>query len=91
MSTAKQIGLDFVEASNEGFMEIMRRQARLIAIERGSVTTDDLRDFADQQGITPTHGNAWGAVFRKGWKPIGFEPSRRPGNHARVIRRWVLS
>lgn len=89
MSAAKQIGLDFVEASNKGFMEIMRRQAEMIAMHCGSVTSDDLREYAAKQGIEPTHRNAWGAIFRHGWRPIGFEPSRRPEGRARVIRRWV--
>lgn len=91
MSTAKQLGLNLVESHNEGFMEIMRRQARLIAMEHGSVTSDDLQEFAARQGIEPTHPNAWGAIFRQGWRSIGFEPSRRPQGRARVIRRWVLA
>lgn len=85
----KQLGLDLVESNNMAFVEAMRLRAFEIALEKGSVTTDDLHEWAESEGLEPGHPNAWGGIFRRGWQAVGFEQSRRAAAHARIIRRWV--
>ena len=85
----KQLGLDLVEEHNKTFVELMREHAIALSRRHGRVTSDDLRAAAARSGIEPDHKNAWGAIFRgKNWKPLGFENSKIPSNHARVIRVW---
>lgn len=87
----KQLGLDLVEANAQTFVETMRSYAREFARKNVTVTSDDLRDYADEIGFHPHHKNAWGAVFRgDDWMQIGYTKSRRRSNHARVIGVWAL-
>lgn len=88
----KQIGLNLVSAHNEDFLAVMRAHARVIAMEQGEVTTDDLQAYAARIGLEPQHPNAWGAIFRQGegFKKIGYRKSRRPKAHARMISVWGI-
>lgn len=89
--TAKQLGLDLVESHGQTFVQTMRGFARMHCRNHGSVTSDDVREKAEQLGLEPHHQNAWGAIFRgSDWVELNFEPSTRPGNHGRTIRRWTL-
>jgi len=73
------------------FLRLMRAHARLIARERGTVTSDDLRLYADREGIVAPHRNCWGAVFQgKEWTSNERVRSRYPGHHARNICVWRL-
>ena len=85
-----EIGLDLVSSHNPDFLTLMRRQARRICLEQGMVTCDELREYASAQGIEPKHPNAWGAVFRTGFRKVGYQPSRTPSAHARIIAQWAL-
>ena len=83
-------GLDSVETNSMTFQERMRREAIRICRRKGWVDSDDLREFAEAEGIEPHHPNAWGAVFRgANWVTVGITNSRVPTNHARLIRRWA--
>ena len=83
-------GLDSVEGNSMTFQDRMRAEAIRISNARGWVTSDDLREYADREGIEPHHPNAWGAVFRgKCWVTVGIANSTVPTNHARLIRRWA--
>jgi hypothetical protein len=86
--TQKQMGLDLVEEHNPDFIQLMRNQAFLVARIHGQVCCDDLRAYAKMHNIKPKHPNAWGAVFRTGFRRIGYTPSAWPSCHARVIGVW---
>ena len=67
----------------------VRREALRVAAKNGTVTSDDLRRWADANSDYPHHPNAWGAVFRsKGWATDGLARSNHPTNHARRIFIW---
>ena len=83
-------GLDSVEGNSMTFQEQMRAEAIRICRLKGWVDSDDLREYAEAEGIEPHHKNAWGAVFRgNDWVTVGITNSRVPTNHARLIRRWA--
>lgn len=85
----KDDGLASVSENNTEFLAIMRAEARRISDVRGWVTSDDLRVYASQLDLEPTHQNAWGAIFRgPQWKVVGHRKSAVPGNHAREIKIW---
>lgn len=84
-------GLDRVESSSGDFVPLMRQVAAKIARERGEVCSDDLRRYASEHDITPGHPNAWGTIFRKGFRCIGRRRSCLVSNHAREIRVWALA
>lgn len=86
----KQIGLDLVEDHNPDFMDLARREARRICYQNGTVSSDDLRQWASERGIEPKHPNAWGAVFRVGFKKVGYKQAAWPSCHARNIAVWAL-
>ena len=86
----KQAGQKQVSANNEMFLADMRGAAVRIATEKGSVTCDDLRELAVKMGISPSHPNAWGTIFRGIWRVEGLVRSRIPSNHSRLIRVWKL-
>jgi hypothetical protein len=56
-------GVDCVTHHCQGFVATVRQRAIEIARERGQVTADDLRAWANDNGLVPHHPNAWGAVF----------------------------
>lgn len=67
------------------WVERARRVARDIAAQRGRVTSDDLHEVCPlPEGA---HHNLMGAVWRGiGLPVLGYETSRRPEAHSRVIR-----
>ncbi len=91
----KQQGLQRVEDHNSLWLHKLRRQATRIALRRGCVSTDDLRTYAEKlrllHNLTPSHPNAWGAVFKeKRFYCVGLALSRHPSNHGRRIALWGL-
>ena len=73
----KDEGQRLVESHNDDFVLRMRQEARKICFVHGSVTSDDLREYAQQRGLVPKHRNAYGAIFLgKEWESIGYERSR---------------
>ena len=86
----KEDGLDNISSNNKSFLALMRAEAVRIASQRGWVTSDDLRVYASELNIEPTHCNAYGAIF-KGvrWKVIGRRKSAVPSSHAREVKIWA--
>lgn len=85
-------GIALVAENNRGFVEVMREHAIRVSLQKGSVTSDDLRQIAINSGLEPHHPNAWGAIFRaKGWEAVGFVKSRLPSNHGRRVCQWRWS
>lgn len=85
----KDDGQEAVASHNVDFLRIMRSKAMQMAITHGRVTSDDLREYAAEICLAPDHPNAWGAVFRcVDLRKIGYEPSRTPSAHSRVITIW---
>lgn len=87
----RDAGLKLVAEHNPHFVHLMREQALLIAERNGTVTSDDLREYANLHGIMPKHPNAWGSIFRgKHWRCVGRTKSRLTSNHRREIKVWGL-
>ena len=84
----KQYGIELVRSHNPDFVELCRGYAREHATAYGSVTSDDVRLWANLNDIYPNHPNAWGAVFKTGFERVGFTKSKIPSNHARIISIW---
>lgn len=85
----KETGRDRVEARDPDLAEVLRAEARRISDERGWVTIDDVRAYAEQLGLRPPHKNFWGCIFRgPEWERIGEAPSERPTNHGHRNPRW---
>ncbi|MBT8460328.1 MAG: hypothetical protein KJN60_11715 [Boseongicola sp.] len=82
-------GIARVAAHNEEWLDWIRRVAMDASRLHGSVTSDDLRAWAEFKGRRPDHPNAWGAVFReKGWTRLGYQQSERPEARCRPIGVW---
>lgn len=85
----KEEGITSVSENNTEFLALMRAEAIRISQSRGWVSSDDLRVYASQHNIEPTHQNAWGAVFLGAcWKVIGRRKSAVPESHNREIKIW---
>jgi hypothetical protein len=79
------------EQANAAFYAITRAQAKALALHFGSVTMDQIRDWAEANDVQPvTSPAAWGNVIRPGdgWVVIDWVPSTRLSNKGRFIRRW---
>lgn len=88
----KQLGMDLVQEHNPDFVNIVRDYALAYAADHGTVSADELRVWARDEGIVPRHPNAWGCVFRgKSFKKVGYRPSVYPPSHGRVIAIWAIS
>lgn len=86
----KSLGIHQVTDHNRTWVNSMREIARQICAKNGSVTTDDLRVYADNHDFHPRHPNAWGAIFHgNSWKCVGTTNSKYVTNHSRTIRVWV--
>ncbi len=60
------------------------------------VSTDDLWRAMDKGLVPPipegSSPNVLGSVFSgdpRGWRPVGWERSRRDGSHGNLLRTWV--
>jgi hypothetical protein len=82
----KLFGQWLVEINSGGFVSAMRALARHLASLKGRITIDDLRKWAKERDVYPHHPNAWGAVFKTGFKAVGRVKSKLVSNH----RRWVF-
>ena len=89
-------GIAKVRSRGAAFLVVMRSRAFVLARAHGSVTSDDLRKFAEEKFITPHHPNVWGAVFKgrphEGWRWVadGFTKTKVKSGHARMIRVWKV-
>ena len=85
----KHAGMERVALNNLAFLHKARRQIARILMERDTVSIDDLREWADDNGITPKHPNAWGTVFNgQGLIRFDYVPSRYPSSRGRMIAVW---
>jgi hypothetical protein len=86
----KKRGLKSVSGNNTVWLQRARAIASDIYQRKGSVTTDDVKDYILRHQLPqPSHPNAWGAIFHaKGWRPIGRTKSKFSAAHAREIRVW---
>lgn len=88
---ARDTGIAKVSCSNETFLETMRGVARLFCQRNGQATADDLRKWADENGVEPTHPSAWGAVFRTPeFEAVGLTPSKQFLRHGNRNMVWKL-
>ena len=86
-------GIKEVAGKNSFVTGLLRIKAKEISRLNGSVSSDDLRKFADSEGLTVTTPEAWGAmvngIFReRGWQLIGRKQSEIVSNHGREIKIW---
>ena len=82
---AAEHGAKRVARHDSAWVEKARRTAREIASQRGRVTSDDLHEVCPLPD--GAHHNIMGAVWRGiGLPVLGYETSRRPEAHGRVIR-----
>ena len=86
----KELGLDQVTEHNPDFVNTVRNYAMNYAAMHGSVSADEMRVWAAANDIVPKHPNAWGAVFRTGFKKVGYRPSTHPSSHGRIIAIWKI-
>jgi len=78
-----------MEVNNPSFLSIMRAHAKEVSDREGSVTIDDVREYAERNGLIPQHRNVWGVVFSgRGWESLGQAASRTPSNHAHQNKVW---
>ena len=85
-------GIALTEQSNKLFVETMRKRAKEIALHRGEVHIDHLREYALSIGVEPESPNAWGAIFRcKGWRKVGYRQSEFISNHGRTVPIWSFN
>ncbi len=93
----KMSGLNRTEAHNAEFLEKARAEAYRIAIahKRRFVAIDDIRRWADKNGLRPEQA-AWGAVFKRCHKPgykfilRYYKKSTYPSNRSRAVGVWQL-
>ena len=83
-------GLESVSRNNENWLKAMRARARLIARARGSVSSDDIHAYCDEINWHPNHHNAFGAVFRVGFRRVDYIKSTRPEARGRDIKLWAI-
>ena len=85
----KQHGQDMAGWGSLNFVVTMREVAKQMSLEKGSVTIDDLRVYAVQHGLQPTHPNAWGTLFiEKGWLRLEDTKSGIRSNRNRRVGIW---
>ncbi len=87
-------GIERTAAANATFLETMRSVARMIARKQGTVTADDLREWAaahPSEVEKPTSQNAWGAIFKgKEFEVVDMVMSRQVQGRGNRIFRWKL-
>ena len=86
---AKEQALSGFEVKAGVWLNRARAVAVDICQDHGSVTTDDvLEKIGMPSGM---HPNVIGSIFRRGsFRRIGFQPTKRPQGHGRLIGVWVL-
>ena len=86
----KDQGQQIREVRDTVFIDLMRKIALRLCQEHGKVSTDDLRPYAERMGLTPSHPNSWGCLFKgKHWRAIGRQRSTITSNHGRYITIWA--
>ena len=87
----RDAGIKKVAGKNKAFLDLMRPVARDICRIQGWVSSNELRAWADMNGVAPNHYNAWGAVLTtKEFVPGEYIVSEQPQGHCNRVRRWTL-
>lgn len=85
----KKVGMESVGSRNEFFLDEVRQWAIARSNWYGRVTIEDVRDWANSMGLSPSHPNAWGVVFRgKHWQQCGDHKNTIPSTHHRRVYWW---
>ena len=78
------------ESRDAEFIAQLRHYALICMEVHGFVHTDMLRAYADCQGLTPSHPNSWGCLFKgRHWRAIGRQRSTITSNHGRFINVYI--
>ncbi len=57
----------------------------------GPISIDEVRSWADRNGIVYTPGNWCGSTFKGShWECCGYQQATHAGSHGRVVRLWRL-
>lgn len=89
---AKERVLNDLANRNRLFLDLVRDEAARVAAASGSVTADDVRNFAESCPVQPTHRKAIGALFRdKRFVFLGEVVTTLVGTHGKKIGRWGLA
>lgn len=86
-------GIAAVAGNNQVFIATMIGVARLSCRQGETVTADDLREWAKQRGLEPTHSNCWGALcaspeWKQSFEFSGYTKSRQLTGHGNLLRVW---
>lgn len=85
----KKVGMASVSHRNRIFLDTVREWAKTRCQFNGSVSIEDVREWADSMELAPSHPNAWGCVFKgKHWVPCGDIKSAIPSAHHRRVLLW---
>jgi hypothetical protein len=78
------------ESRDASFIAQLRAYAITYSQLHGFVHTDMLRAYAESHGLTPSHPNSWGCLFKgKHWRAIGRQRSTITSNHGRFINVYI--
>lgn len=85
-SSLREAGISRVIDHNKQFIHRLRTVARRICAEKGTVCTDDLREWARDNGVIEPHFKAWSGVLKgREWIFVEWTESRWPSNHGRRV------
>lgn len=92
MKTGRQLrdaALAYFECARSDWLNAARIKATQIAIKKGQVTINDLRESMKMpEDFSP---NTWGAVFKsKDFEAVGYTQASHAAAHARVVRIYKL-
>ena len=87
---ARDEALDRLEGTRRELIEVASEMARNLCELRGSVTSTEvaitMRGIGWGSEMDAVDPRWLGAVFRRGWKRIGYEAT---GSHGRPVARWT--
>lgn len=86
----RDLNLDLFEIRDAEFLSHCRSVAKRVAMERGSVSINDVRERIELPvNINPS---VFGAVFKgREFKPVGYTEARHKSAHARAVRVYALA
>lgn len=83
----KEEGIERAAKAKPELLELARKIARSVALEKGEVNADDVAKLMPEP-----LGNASGAIFKRGFVFTGKRvKSKRPHAHANELKVWKLS
>ena len=87
---AKARGMALAE-SGAGRDYQIARECAVEAFERlgRPICADDVRAVMLERDRDQVFGNYMGAIWKQGWRAVGFCKSRVKGSHSNLLRTWV--